>query len=668
MLDDGNTAQGIALRGVAELSADSRIALAEKSEPLWVVAKNADDTLTSIIAEQCGEQPEKTHEYLIEQGLAFNAVDDAGMPFAPGDAVAVPFCFRVDERVSVTVQNGDTPSEILKREYGVFGSRTTQRFFEINKSLAYPDFTTFAKALRPGDEVFVPYASELRVLYPRSPGNVPLEEILASVSEDSVRDQLSMSVAPVRNDPENDRFRLRIVENVELTGADPAIACNGSEGEIARIVDLEMLRTRFAAETAKLAELLGETEPEILPSTVGLVDSGLATIGDDFFDKRFFLANRDELIGTPGVDDEDENDLVDDIYGRNYHGNNHDVLSPLPSAPRAAHGTKMAALVLGGLDLAPNWTLSFDKPVVTMKVISFVDGDPFNSFGTANAVELPGAIEYLEKTHANIVNLSLVTEERIAGLKNSIRKAEDLLFVVAAGNARSGPGDDLQDFKLYPARFGGDRGEPNLVTVGAHDLSGARAGFSHFSEKYVDLLAPGCAVQTRDHQRNIVLDNGTSPATALVSFTAALVRALGVQQPGRIKLRLLTGTDFDPSLSSDAFSSGRLNIIKAISLHHDIVELRKDGTLLFGVIRNHRNVIHACMDVPTVNGHMHKVVANIGATPELEIWSDIDQEMNRKRCKQRDESFSILFEDETGIRQIPIADIKEIVFGARLAR
>lgn len=668
-LYDGEIVEGLILRGVAELPAASRIAFAEASEPLWVMAEDSNSTLTSIVETQCGVQPPEAYEFLIEQGLAFNAIEDADTPFAPGDAVAVPFCFRVDEMVPVTVQTGDTPSGILKREYGVFGPRTTQRFFELNRGTTYPNAEAFANALQPGDEVILPFTAERRLLNPRLPRALSLKELYAGIPERSVRDQISMSVMPVRNDAERGRFRLHYVDLVEFSGTDHSVACNGSAGQTAEIVDSELLRTRFEAETKRLAERLGMPDADLLPATVGVVDSGLSTIGDDFFDQRFFLPNRSELLGVEGVD-EDDNGLNDDIYGRNYYSRTeHGVVTPLPGMQRAAHGTKMAALVLGGIDLAPSWTINFEPPVVQLKVISFVDGDPMNFVGTASPVELPGAIKYLEKMQANIVNLSLVTEERIALLKNSVRDADGLLFVVAAGNARSGPGRDLRTFELYPARFGGDRGEPNLVTVAAHDLSGVRAGFSNFSDKHVDLLAPGCAVRTRTDRGEIVLDSGTSPATAIVSFTAALVRALGLQQPGRIKMRLLAGTDFDPALSEDAYASGRLNVIKAISLYHDVVELRDGSPLLFGLVQDHLSLIEACEDaLPVVAGTLHKVVANVGGSASLEIWSEIDQELIRSACTQSGDGFTVTFENEAGTRQIPIDDIKEIIFGTGVAR
>ena len=481
-----------------------------------------------------------------------------------------------------------------------------------------------------------------------------------------------MSIAPTSADADAERVQLHYVDPVVFSNVDTSLACNGSPGEVAMVVAVEQLRIRFDAERRAMEEFFsagGSTD--LLPATIGFIDSGLATIGDDFFAEKFFSPNVDELNGIANQDD-DGNALNDDIYGRNYFSQTeHGRVTPLPNAPRAAHGTKMGALALGGLKLAPTWTGTFDPPIVRLKVVAFYDGNPLNATGTASPALIPDAIAYLENAEAKVVNLSLATGARVAGLRSRIRESKNLLFVVAAGNAKAGSGKDLKGFELYPARLGGDRGERNVVTVAAHDLSGVRADFSHFSLKHVDLLAPGCAVETRNHEGDVVLDSGTSPATAIVSFTAGLIHALGLKKPSDIKIRLLAGTDFDPKLVDDAYSSGRLNIIKAISVFHDVVELKGSRPLLFGEVKNPTTIFDAC-ETPqgTTTSRIHKVIPNVANLPDrtLEFWTEVDEELVRNSCMQSNEPIELILEIDGNERVVPITEIKEIILGKHISR
>ncbi|WP_306755270.1 S8 family serine peptidase [Paracoccus actinidiae] len=682
VFESGEIAEGFTLRGVAELPEPARIDFARLGEPIWKIVDERGETLESIVIDVCGSQPPTTNDYLISRAMNYNAVQDAGYTFLPGQAVAVPFCLKVDEQVSVTVLAGDTPSGILKREYGVFGKRTTESFYELNRSDDYPTFDSFAESLQVGDQLLIPFGSEERVFVPIAPGGTGLSQVLASVSDTSVREQISMSIAPVERDQQRESFRLRYVDPVVFADVDTSVACNGDPGQVARIADEAALRNRFEAERqARAAFFAASAGQDLVPSTVGLIDSGLAVIGDDFFDPKFFLPNLDELHGTTGEDDDNDRDnLVDDVYGRNYYSpTEHGRVEPfLPNAPGAAHGTKMGALALGGMDLAPTWTGTFDPPLVRLKVVSFADGAPFNPEGTADSALLPNAITYLEGLDTKIVNLSLSTKRRIAGLELQVRSSKDMLFVVAAGNERTGEGNDLRSFELYPARLGGNRGEENLLTVAAHDLSGARASFSNFSSTHVDLLAPGCAVKTRTHLGESVLENGTSPATAIVSFAAGLVHALGVNQPSDIKLRLLAGTDFDAALKDDAYSSGRLNIVKAISVFHDVVELTGGSSLLpltgnpllFGTVNDPNELLGACVQQASPESRILKIIPNVGLAPaqKLEYWTEIAEELIRHTCQQSTDAFDLIVEIDGQERRVPIADIKEVIFGTHISR
>lgn len=668
-------AEAVSIRGVADMSDAARIELSRAAEPIWHEVKKAGATLSSIVDRVCGKQPAEVRRALLQRALRLNVLDDAETTFQSQDVVAVPFCLRVEERVAVKVEAGDTPSGILKREYGVFGRRTTRRFYRLNRTPRYRSVREFARNLRVGETVIVPFRSEPRTFVPVPSKSGGIDEVLAAEADPAVLEQLSMSVAPAtaaaRTEVAANSSRLRFVEPVELSGSDSAEACGGGPGDLARIVDADLLRARFDVEREKRRALLAAAGAAgLIPTHVGLIDSGLATIGDDFFAEKFFLADVAELIGRENEDD-NGNQLIDDIYGINFYSlTNHGNVLPVPGTLREAHGTKMAALVLGGADLAAKLTGAFDPPVLRLKIVNFSDGQPLNPQGTASASLLPEALSYLKDAKTDLVNLSLATDRRIVVLLNQIRAAPDTLFLVAAGNTKSG-GRDLRTIELYPARYGGDRGEPNVVTVGAHDLTGKRAAFSNFSGTHVDLLAPGCAVRTRNHKGETVDDNGTSPATAIVSFTAGLVHSLGITAASQIKIRLLIGTDFDPQLVDDAYASGRLNILKAIGVHHDIVEMRQGNVLAYGALSDPAAVVNACETDPAITATIHKVIPNIeeNGGRRVEFWTEVAEELVKRSCTQSSAAKTLAFIDDDGREKtIAVTDIREIIFGRHVAR
>lgn len=660
--------QALQLRGVADLPAETLIDLARTGKPIWHVVDDASLSLASIIQQECGQQLSRVADYISTQAIRLNVVDTPKATFRPGHAVAIPFCLKIEENGVVKVLAGDTPSEILKREYGVFGQLTTLQFYELNNQ-RYASFEAFANNLRIGDFVTVPFTAEPRIYNPLVPARASVDALLSSIPERNVREQVSMSITAVTADPERDRFAFEFVKPIEFTGVDHSVACNGAPGQVAQIVDARLLAKRFDAEKTARDAFFSAAPASVGPpsTTVGIVDSGLATIGDDFFALKFFLPNIAELNGEI-EEDENDNELVDDVYGRTYSSfgkpGNHSIpfLAPFDNARDAAHGTKMAALVLGGVDIARDWTASFSLPPVQLKVVKFTDSNEV----IADPVLLQDAIQYLKKENAQIFNLSLASTAEVAGLENEIQSSRDHLYIVAAGNDPAG-GLDLSVNELFPAGFGGKFGEPNVVTVGAHDLSGMPAKFSYFSENAVDLFAPGCAVQTRDHKKNTVQESGTSPAAAIVSFTAALMRALGLHETSKIKHRLLVGTDFDPKLLTKTHSGGRLNVIKAISVYHDIIEL--DDRTIFGVISDPKTLLNACLTPPVTSRPVHKVAPNIGATgAELTYWLEAFDRLERQACTQTNSAFGVSIIVDGAVETIPLEEIREIIIGTNVTR
>jgi hypothetical protein len=247
------------------------------------------------------------------------------------------------------------------------------------------------------------------------------------------------------------------------------------------------------------------------------------------------------------------------------------------------HGTQVADLILGGaglraviLQALPQGLIGLNFAKLSQRVAG--GGQPRIDSGA-----LQQAFEH--QPPAFILNASVGTQERLGSfITLAGNNRSYILVVVAAGNE----GRDLARAPtIYPAAYGGggDLGR-TMITVGAHDPSLRRAQFSNFSRRYVDLLAPGCAIPFRFGTELSTQLHGTSFAAPLVSFAAATIRAFGVSSPERVKQHILRTTDFDPALERDVLSSGRLNVPKAIlAVFYDVLH-QKDGSLLPGMWSN----------------------------------------------------------------------------------
>jgi hypothetical protein len=185
----------------------------------------------------------------------------------------------------------------------------------------------------------------------------------------------------------------------------------------------------------------------------------------------------------------------------------------------------------------------------------------------------------------------------------------------------------------------------------------------------VDLLAPGCAIPASDGQGGIVKEYGTPIATATVSFVAGLVRSLGETDPRAIKNRLLASVDVDPLLEGRAWTSGRLNAIKAVSVRSDVIETTAAGdNLLFGRLED-ETVLGQCCDDETTGkllANLLKVRPNVQRDGKvwIEYWGRRDDgALWRKRCPQRfaNESVGTLVSNGQAVTAPALQDFRDIV-------
>lgn len=304
-------------------------------------------------------------------------------------------------------------------------------------------------------------------------------------------------------------------------------------------------------------------------ATVAIVDDGLETWGSEHFPLEVFARNGD----VAGDGDSDQNHFTDDDIGTNIFTRREPRAYYDPqSGMDSDHGTRMAGLALGGPQFRETAAQRGIEPLVRLLIVSIVKKE---QTAASLSYRMPPlgiyeALGYLKDRSARVANLSVTTPNRLATLPTLTAVNKEILLVVAAGNQRHNYNDSL----LYPGSFGGERGtlSSQVLTVAAHGEDGCLTSFSGYGDDAVDIAAPGVDIPTNVRGGTLASSDGTSQATALVSFVATHLVAAGLNSPLKIKERLRASVDLDPALSRAVFFGGTLNIPKALSVYHDVVE------------------------------------------------------------------------------------------------
>jgi subtilisin family serine protease len=253
--------------------------------------------------------------------------------------------------------------------------------------------------------------------------------------------------------------------------------------------------------------------------------------------------------------------------------------------PEAFHGTHVAGLVLGGAYLTDN-----DR-----HALFFHGNAPWLSMSMVNAGKgadspIPGSLGRADRSFPDadrrIVNLSLMffakdDQTNAADVDRLISSGPNDLFVVAAGD---GGGLQIGRDQVVPAADGG-LNAPNVITVAGLDWSNAISAFSPMDPTFVDIAAPACGISSWiDNRATARTLSGTSQATPLVTFAAALLRSLdGDLTASAIKRRLIiSGDPIVPRPDGSdipTWSGMRLDIPLALYLFEDYIRFdRGDGS------------------------------------------------------------------------------------------
>ena len=224
-----------------------------------------------------------------------------------------------------------------------------------------------------------------------------------------------------------------------------------------------------------------------LGTVVAVLDTGM-----DTSQIQNLYQNRDEAEGDM---DSDGNGYVGDLNGWDF---TRDVPAVNEQETRFDqwHATAVAGIITA---TAP------DAELLPLQI--FRDGTGY----TSDALR---AIDYCKSTGICIVNCSWISRERNSLLEESMADS-DILFVCAAGNG----GINLDEVPIYPASYDLD----NVITVASVNQYGALSAFSNYSERKVDIAAPGEEITISGVEDADAHLSGTSLSAAFVSAAAAMV-------------------------------------------------------------------------------------------------------------------------------------------------
>jgi subtilisin family serine protease len=279
--------------------------------------------------------------------------------------------------------------------------------------------------------------------------------------------------------------------------------------------------------------------------TVAVVDTGIDYNHPDL--RQNMWRNPAEVPN--GIDD-DNNGVVDDIYGADFKNDDGD-----PSDD-SSHGTHVAGIIgAGGNNGVGGTGVDWNVHLMALK---FLDNN-----GSGNTADAAQAIDYAVKAGARVINASWGGPAFSFALYKAIRNAGNagVLVVAAAGN--EGSNTDIEP--EYPASYD----LPNVISVAATDAGDSLVDFSNYGARTVDLGAPGddiySTVPTFANPSGYAYFSGTSMATPFVSGAAALYLSHAPSAPmTQVRDAILQSVDPLPSLAGKTVTGGRLDLSRLL--------------------------------------------------------------------------------------------------------
>ena len=275
---------------------------------------------------------------------------------------------------------------------------------------------------------------------------------------------------------------------------------------------------------------------------IAIIDSGLNYNHEDL--KSQYALKRSEVID--GIDN-DQNGLVDDRYGWDFHENDH-----LPWDD-VGHGTHVA----GTAGAAENGSGIVGLNPAARLVIIKNGGSSGPS--TVNSIK---SINYAITTGAMVINMSWGGPNYSEAMLKSLKAAQkrNIIMIAAAGNDSI----NIDNNPTYPASYK----IKNMITVASTNYNDTNSTFTNYGKNSVDIMAPGTDIWSADYTGNSSYKyaSGTSMAAPLVS---GIVSYYWSNKPSlkakKVVKNVLKSVD-DLGYSNYIKTGGRINMAKLFKI------------------------------------------------------------------------------------------------------
>lgn len=225
------------------------------------------------------------------------------------------------------------------------------------------------------------------------------------------------------------------------------------------------------------------------------------------------------------------------------------------------HGTHVAGTIAqstnNGFGVAG---VAYEASLMPLKVLS--------SQGGGTVADIAEAIRFAADHGADVINMSLGGGGESQLMQEAIAHAHSkgVVVVAAAGNAGRNAAE-------YPARY------PYVIGVSALDAAGNKTPYSNYGAG-IDIAAPGGLINGDDKAGGILQNTlnpatgesvfeayqGTSMASPHVAGVAALVKAMGVENPDDVEEVIKQSALPVPDDNLNHYGAGKLNAAEAVKL------------------------------------------------------------------------------------------------------
>jgi roadblock/LC7 domain-containing protein len=301
------------------------------------------------------------------------------------------------------------------------------------------------------------------------------------------------------------------------------------------------------------------------PVTIAVIDTGV-----DFSHPELHLnkwANQHEIPGN-GIDD-DGNGYIDDVNGYNFASRT-GAEGPQGAWPDNKHGTHVAGLAAARIG-------NQEGGVGIHGIAKVMSLNVFGNNGFTRSSVLENAVRYAADHRADVINLSLGGREYSRSMRSALEYAigRGSFIVAAAGNEGVELCDNPGSFDFVSPAVYGSSIDGMLVTASTDIASGKMSRFSNFSNRLVEIAAPG-AFSSEGQMVGLlsaIPDNeyafmaGTSMSAPILSGASALViswmKAYGYSFTPQILEKILRESAMKETALAGQVQEGRtLNLMR----------------------------------------------------------------------------------------------------------